>query len=92
MFQKLPQCKNNFLEDEITTDNHALVEWTQPFQNIILRNYIPIENIELMPMIKLRVGDQKDCILNFLAQIVSAGQINYENHAIIARAKQINNN
>lgn len=51
---KLPQAKNNFKLNEIKRDNQSN-EWTQPFQNIILRNHIPVENIEFM--MELRFGN-----------------------------------
>ncbi len=80
---KLPQAKNNFHLNEIIRDNQAGVEWTQPFQNIILRNNIPIENIELM--MELRFGNQgpvRDMFIAKLSVISEAGSVNYQNHSI----------
>lgn len=84
VFIKLPQFKNNFTIDELIIDNQAGVEWTQPFQNIILRHHIPIENIELM--MSLRLEPNRDFILAYLTQIANSGQVNYVEHNILQRA------
>src|SRR5690606_38137020 len=63
VFLKLPQAKNNFLPNEIRPDLQAGVEWTQQFQNVILRDYIPTENIELMMILKLAEEPNRTFIL-----------------------------
>jgi hypothetical protein len=83
---KLPQAKNNFKANEIIRDNQAN-EWTQTFQNIIRRNYIPIENIELM--MELRFGNEgtfKDMFITHLTSVANSGRVNFANHAIMHRS------
>jgi hypothetical protein len=91
VFLKLPQSKNNFTIAEIRPDNQAGVEWTKPFQNIILRRHIPIENIELMMKLNLNLGreEQRTFLMTYLTQIANAGRINYLNQNITQRANQI---
>ena len=89
VFLKLPQEKNQFLPEEIKPDLQACVEWTQPFQNIILRDYIPIENIELMMIIKLGEEPNRTFILNYLTNIANSGKNNYENHFVTYNSTQI---
>lgn len=84
VFIKLPQSKNNFTIDEIIADHQATVEWTQPFQNIINRNHIPIENIEFM--MSLRLEPNRDFIFTYLTRIANSGQVNYTEHNIQQRA------
>jgi hypothetical protein len=89
VFLKLTHQKNNFIVTEIRPDNQAGVEWTQPFQNIILRQHIPIENIEFMMKLKLGQEPQRTFAINQLTQIANAGQQNYVNHSITERAIQL---
>ncbi len=89
VFLKLPQSKNNFTVAEIRPDNQAGVEWTQQFQNIILRRHIPIENIELMMKLNLGQEPQRTVLMTYLTQIANSGQVNYQNHSITERAKQL---
>ncbi len=89
VFLKLPQAKINILQTEIIIDNQAN-EWTKPFQNIICRKHIPIEKIELMMIINLGQEQHRECIINHLTQIASAGQENYLNHSITERANALN--
>lgn len=89
VFLKLPHQKNNFIVTEIRPDNQAGVEWTQPFQNIILRQHIPIENIELMMKLKLGQEPQRTFSITQLTQIANAGQQNYHNHSVTERANQL---
>lgn len=88
VFLKFPQAKINILQTEIISDNQAN-EWTQPFQNIICRKHIPIENIELMMIIKLGQEQHRECVINQLTQIASTGQENYLNHSITDRSNQL---
>jgi hypothetical protein len=84
---KLPQSKNNFELNEIIMDTQARVEWTQPFQNIILKNHIPSENTELM--MELRFGNEgpfRGMLISQLISIANAGRVNYQNHSISERA------
>ena len=90
VFIKLPQLKNNFTVNELRPDNQAGVEWTQPFQNIILRKHIPIENIELMMKLHLGQEPQRTFTIFYLTRIANAGRVNYQNHSITERAIQIN--
>lgn len=88
VFLKLPQEKNHFQVSEIIPDNQAEVEWTRPFQNIILRTYIPIENIELMMKIELGPDPgRREFLLNFLTKIEGNAETNYESHYITERAR-----
>ncbi len=89
IFLKLPQSKNNFMIDELKPDNQARVEWTQPFQNIILRQHIAIQNIELMMRLQLGQEPQRTFTINYLTRIANAGRENYQNHSITARALQL---
>jgi hypothetical protein len=86
---KFPQVLNNFLATEIRADNQAGVEWTQPFQNIILRKVIPIENIELMMVLELGKDAQRTFILSQLTKIAYSGERNYREHSISLRAQQL---
>lgn len=88
IFLKLPQSQNNFTVDEIRPDNQACVEWTQPFQNIIIRRHIPIESIELMMKLNLGQEPQRTFLMTYLTQIATAGQVNYRNQSITQRANQ----
>ncbi len=90
VFIKLPQSKNNFTVAEIKSDNQAGVEWTQRFQNIILRTHIPIENIELMMKLHLGQEPQRTFLMTYLTRIANSGQENYQNHSITERALQLN--
>jgi hypothetical protein len=84
---KLPQAKNNFEFNEIIRDSQAQVEWTQPFQNVILRNQIPFENIELM--MELRFGNEvstRHMLISQLTSIAETGRVTYQNHSITERA------
>ncbi|QCE39913.1 hypothetical protein [Psychroserpens sp. NJDZ02] len=90
VFLKFPQKLNNFTSKEIIQDKQAGVEWTQPFQNIILRKNIPIENIEIMNMIDIGNNDEiRTSRMTWLTQIANSGQNNYKNHCILQRAKEI---
>ncbi len=90
VFIKLPQSKNNFILDEIRPDNQAGVEWTQPFQNIILRRHIPIDNIELMMELELGHEEtQRTSMITYLTRIANAGREYYQNHSITTRALQL---
>lgn len=89
VFIKLPQSKNNFTLAEIRPDNQAGVEWTQPFQNIILRTHIPIENIELMMKLHLGEEHKRIFLMTYLTLIANSGQLNYQNHSIFERAMQL---
>lgn len=90
VFLKLPQTLNNFTDNEIIKDEQAGVEWTQPFQNIILRNNIPIENIELMNMINLGNNeDLRTSRITWLTQIAHSGQNRYQDHFIMQRANEL---
>jgi hypothetical protein len=86
---KFPQSRNNFLPPEITIDPQAGVEWTQPFHNIILRNYIPAEHIELMMILKLGEGVQRDFLMAYFASIANGGEVNYPGHSITLQANQL---
>lgn len=86
---KLPQSKNNFTINEIIPDKQAAIEWTQSFQNIILRAQIPVENIELMMKLPLKDEHLRTFIISYFTQIASSGQINYQKHDITLRASQI---
>ena len=93
VFLKLPQIKNNFIVTEIKPDNQAN-EWTSPFQNIILRDHIPIENIELMMTIKKEKESMTEVpqitVSNtYLTRIACSGQECYKNHSITNRTKEI---
>lgn len=90
VFIKIPQSKNNFTAAEIRPDNQAGVEWTQRFQNIILRKHIPIENIELMMKFNLGQEPQRTFLMTYLTQIANSGQVNYQNHSISVQALQLN--
>lgn len=87
---KMPQARNNFQANEIIRDNQAGVEWTQPFQNIILRKIIPRENLELMTIIRLGQEPQRTFTMTYLTQIANDGQANYQEHFITQRANQLN--
>ena len=89
VFLKLPQAKNNFTANEIQPDNQACFEWTQPFQNIILRKHIPVENLELMMKLKLGEEPQRTFLLTYLTQIANSGTVNYPNQYITQRASEI---
>lgn len=89
VFIKLPQFKNNFTVAEIRPDNQAGVEWTQPFQNIVLRTHIPIENIELMMRLHLGQEPNRTLLMTYLTRIANSGQVNYQNHTITERANQL---
>lgn len=90
VFLKFPQNRNNFAVNEITKDNQAGLEWTQPFQNIILRQYIPIENIELMNTIFLGNNEyEKISQISWLTTIANSGIENYKNHYITIRAHEL---
>ena len=88
-FLKLPQSKNNFTIKEILPDTQAGVEWTQRFQNIILRRNIPFDNIELMMKLRLGQGQQREFNIGYLTQIANAGQQNYLANSIAIRASQL---
>lgn len=90
VFIKLPQSKNNFTIAEVRPDNQAGVEWTQRFQNIILRTHIPIENIELMMKLHLGQEPQRTFLMTYLTRIANSGQVNYQNHSIAEQALQLN--
>lgn len=90
VFIKLPQSKNNFTVAEIRPDNQAGVEWTQRFQNIILRKHIPIENIELMMKLYLGQEHQRTFLMSYLTRVANSGQVNYQNHSIYEQALQLN--
>lgn len=89
VFIKLPQSKNNFTINELRPDNQACVEWTQSFQNIILRKHVPIENIELMMKLHLGQEVQRHFMINYLTRIANAGQENFQNHSITERALRL---
>ncbi len=89
VFIKLPQSRNNFTIDELRPDNQSGAEWTKPFQNIILRRYIPVENIELMMKLSLGEEPQRTFMIDYLTRIANAGQMNYQNHSITERALKI---
>lgn len=86
---KLPQTKNKFNTNELSPDTNAGVEWTQPFQNCILRNYIPPENIELMMMIKFPDNHLRSSIQTILTSIAASGNQNYPSHSIYNLSQQI---
>ncbi|HTB52930.1 MAG TPA: hypothetical protein VK718_09175 [Ferruginibacter sp.] len=88
VFLKLPNRKNDFKIDEIRQDTQAAVEWTQPFHNVILRQYIPLKHIEFMMKIKLgREEPQRTITISKLTQIAMLGQ--QLNNSIIEIASQI---
>ena len=90
VFLKLPQKKNNFTPNDIIQDNQAPLEWTQIFQNIILKQYIPIESIELINIIFLGNSEnERECRINYLAEIARSGQQNYQKHYITNRANEL---
>lgn len=89
VFLKLPQAKNNFKFSEIRRDNQAVIEWTQPFQNIILREHISKVNIELMMKIRLGREPQRTFSITCLTQIANAGRENYQNQSITERSDQL---
>jgi hypothetical protein len=90
VFIKLPQSKNNFTVAEIRPDNQAGVEWTQPFQNIILRKHIPIENIELMLNLHLGQEPQRTFLMTYMTRIANGGKANYQTHSITELALNLN--
>jgi len=83
VFLKFPQAKNNFLPEEIRPDNQALVEWSRPFQYIIRRQIIPVENIELMMTLRFRDESHKTFLLTELSRISNQGCENYPSHSIM---------
>jgi len=89
VFLKFPQKKNGFEPKEIIPDNQAAVEWTQPFQNIILRKHIPPSGIELMMTIKLGQEPNRTFRLDLLRQIASSGYHCYKDHYITQRASEL---
>lgn len=89
VFIKIPQAKNNFSATEIRPDNQAGVEWTQPFQSIILRKHIPAENLELMMRIKLGEEPQKTFLLTYFTEIANSGAVSYPSHYITNRATEL---
>lgn len=86
---KFPQARNNFTVEEIIPDDQAQVEWTQPFQNIILREFIPIDNIELMMTIRLGADMFRTLLMTEFARISNQGAENYPNHFLTQRAAQL---
>jgi hypothetical protein len=77
---RLPQSKNNFQSNEFVQDMQALVEWTQPFQQIILRGHIPSESIELFMTIQFHSASLRDGVINQLTAIANAGESKFANH------------
>jgi hypothetical protein len=77
---KFPQSRNNFLFEEIQPDMQAGVEWTQPYQNIILRESIPIENIDLFLLINFGTGTFRENIMGQIAAIVNAGEVKFQSN------------
>jgi hypothetical protein len=76
--------------NEIIRDTQARVEWTQPFQNIILRNHIQTENIELMMELRFDyIRMERDSLINMLISIANSGQVNYVNHEITEKARSL---
>jgi hypothetical protein len=87
---KFPQIKNNFIESEITEDNHSdeSIEWTNPFHNIIHRQFIPIEGIELM----MTLSTNNNCfpsLISCFTQIACSSRENYMEQSIYERAKKL---
>jgi hypothetical protein len=87
---KFPQIKNNFVEIEISEDYHAdeSIEWTKSFHNIIHRQFIPIEGIELMMTLSTNNNSFPSLITCF-TQIACSSRENYMEHSIYERAKQL---
>lgn len=79
VFLKFPQAKNNFLATEIRPDNQAN-EWAKTFQCVILRDSIPIDNIELMMNFNLNI--ERESKKRFLSEIANACHEIYKNHYI----------
>lgn len=86
---KIPQAKNKFLPNEISPDNQALVEWTRPFQSIILKDILSADKIELMMIMPFKNETLREFILNYFTQIAESAQYNYAFHSIMEQAKNI---
>lgn len=90
VFLKLPQAKNNFKSDEIRRDDQATVEWTQPFQNIITRQSIPLSSIELMMTFPFLNEGVRTMWMTEFSRLANEGRVNYSRHYITERAGDLN--
>lgn len=90
VFLKLPQARNNFRWEEIQQDYQAKVEWTQPFQNIITRQSIPLSSIELMMTFRFLNEEMRTIWMDEFSRLANEGQGNYNTHYIRARSGDLN--
>lgn len=86
---RLPQSSNDFQSNEIRPDTQALVEWTKPFQQIILRNHIPSVNLEIFMMFNYSSQSLRDTVINQLTSIANSGQAKYANHPMRTWAENL---
>lgn len=89
IFLRLPHSLNNFQVTEIIRDPQAPIEWSNPLQFIIHRDFIPITNIELMMDLSLGRGPVKANILATLDRTCMQAGVFYNGSTILNWANNI---
>jgi hypothetical protein len=85
---KLSQTNNTFLPEEIKPDTQARVEWTQVFQNIILRKNIPYQNMELFLQLNWGEGSLRELMIQQITSLAQLGEQKFKVHRMRTWAEQ----